>query len=130
MKKRRPKRSSLIKTLDKEFSIYIRRRNAKNNIATCFACGKKDHYKNLQNGHFMSRKHYSTRWDETNCQVQCVKCNIFRNGEQFKFGVLLDKKYGKKTAEQLLLKSHTIEKISTQDLQDKIKYYRDLNKTF
>ena len=78
----------------------------------------------------MSRKHYSTRWDETNCQVQCVKCNIFRNGEQFKFGVLLDKKYGKKTAEQLLLKSHTIEKFSLQDLQDKIKYYRDLNKTF
>lgn len=78
----------------------------------------------------MSRKFYSTRWDETNCQVQCVSCNIFRQGEQFKFGVLLDKKYGKKTAQSLLLKSHKIQKFSTADLQEMIKYYRDLNKTF
>ena len=62
----------LIQQLDKEFSIFIRRRYAINDIATCVTCGKKDHWKKLQAGHFMSRKHLSTRWDEDNVQVQCA----------------------------------------------------------
>jgi hypothetical protein len=72
-------RSKLIKKLDKVFSLYIRLRFAKNEIAQCFTCGKKDHYKRLQCGHFQSRKYYSTRWDEINCQVQCAGCNVFNN---------------------------------------------------
>ncbi len=60
MAKKTP-RKKLVEKLDKVFSIYIRRRNAVNDIAECFTCGKKDHWKKLQNGHFQSRKHYSTR---------------------------------------------------------------------
>ena len=87
-------RSKLIKKLDKVFSLYIRQRYAKNEIAQCFTCGKKDHYKKLQCGHFQSRKYYSTRWDEINCQVQCAGCNVFKYGEQFVFGKNLDLEYG------------------------------------
>ena len=86
-------RSKVIKQLDSVFSKYIRQRDAVNEIATCFTCGKRDHWKRLQNGHFQSRKHYSTRWDETNCQVQCAGCNVFKYGEQFLFGQNLDVKY-------------------------------------
>ena len=87
-------RSKLIKKLDKVFSLYIRQRYAKNEIAQCFTCGKKAHWKKLQCGHFQSRKHYSTRWDEINCQVQCAGCNVFKYGEQFIFGKNLDLEYG------------------------------------
>ena len=80
---RKVSRKNLIKKLDTVFSLYIRRRHAKNDIAQCYTCGKKDHYKKLQNGHFMSRKSYATRWDETNCQVQCVKCNMFEQGMSY-----------------------------------------------
>lgn len=119
-------RKKLIEKLDKVFSQYIRLREAKNGNSECFTCGKVDHWKRLQNGHFMSRKHLSTRWDETNCQVQCAGCNVFRYGEQYKFSIGLDVKYGKGTAESMLLKSKKTLKIDNIELETKIKYYQDL----
>lgn len=123
---KKPSRSKVIKQLDTVFSKYIRQREAVNEIATCFTCGKRDHWKRLQNGHFQSRKHYSTRWDEINCQVQCAGCNVFKYGEQFIFGQNLDIKYGLGTANELYLKAKKTVKISTVDLQDMVKHYKDL----
>ena len=48
-------RKTIVKKLDAIFSIYIRRRYAKDDIAECVTCGKQDHWKSLQAGHFMSR---------------------------------------------------------------------------
>ena len=116
-------RSKLIKKLDKVFSLYIRLRYAKNEIAQCFTCGKKDHYKRLQCGHFQSRKHYSTRWDEINCQVQCAGCNVFRYGEQFVFGKNLDMEFGKGCSESLYYKAKQTVKYSTNDINELITKY-------
>ena len=120
-------RSKLVKKLDTVFSIYIRRKESVNEIATCFTCGKQDHWKKLQNGHFQSRKHYSTRWDEVNCQVQCAGCNVFRYGEQYKFSLGLDQKYGEGTAEMLLIRAKQVFKISDFELEDLIKKYKSLD---
>jgi len=76
--------SKLKKELDKWFSLYIRLRDANEyGYTQCFTCGKVGHYKTggMQNGHFQSRKHLSTRFDEDNCQVQCIKCNMFSDKE-------------------------------------------------
>jgi hypothetical protein len=122
---RTPKRSTLVKKADAIFSQYIRKRYADNNgIAECFTCGKKDYWKSLQCGHFMSRKHYSTRWDEKNCQVQCAGCNVFRWGEQFKFGRNLDIKLGKGTADSLEQKSRQILKYNNIELIELIEHYK------
>lgn len=122
---RTPKRSTLVKKADAIFSQYIRKRYADNNgIAECFTCGKKDHWKSLQCGHFMSRKHYSTRWDEKNCQVQCAGCNVFRWGEQFKFGRNLDIKLGKGTADSLEQKSRQVLKYNNIELIELIEHYK------
>jgi hypothetical protein len=72
----------------------------------------------------MSRKHMATRYDEQNCQVQCVGCNMFKDGEQFKFSLALDSKYGKGTAEDLLRKAKKTLKIMPQDFEEKISYYK------
>tara|TARA_R110000803_G_scaffold87177_1_gene153770 strand:+ start:503 stop:880 length:378 start_codon:yes stop_codon:yes gene_type:complete len=119
-------RSKIVKKLDTVFSIYIRQKESVNDIATCFTCGKQDHWKKLQNGHFQSRKHYSTRWDETNCQVQCAGCNVFRYGEQYKFSLGLDQKYGEGTAEMLLIKAKQVFKISDDELEDLINKYKSI----
>lgn len=122
-------RKNIVKKLDEVFSQYIRLRNADAHGNTeCFTCGKKDHWKKLQCGHFQSRKHYATRWDEVNCQVQCSACNVFRYGEQYIFGINLDKQYGKDTAIQLNQASRQIVKLSNQDLLDKIEYYKTVVK--
>ena len=113
-------RKTIVKNLDKVFSEYIRRRYAKNGIAECVTCGKKDHWKNLQAGHFMSRKHYATRWDEENVEVQCMACNVYRYGEQYLFA----KHLGEEKADELLAKSRTMVKIKDWELQDMIEIYK------
>ena len=118
--------SKLKKELDTIFSLYIRLRESEEGLVQCFTCGKVSHYKSgMQNGHFQSRKHLSTRWDEENCQVQCVGCNMFKAGEQYKFSVALDSKYGEGTAEELELLARTIMKVSRIDYEDKISYYKE-----
>lgn len=119
-------RKSLIKKLDTVFSQYIRRRFAVNEVAKCVTCGKEAHWKELQAGHFMSRKHYSTRWEETNVQVQCSGCNVFRYGEQYKFGIYLEQAYEKGTADELQAKSREITKFSDYRLLELIEYYNEL----
>jgi hypothetical protein len=120
-------RSSLVKKLDNVFSIYIRKRYAINGKATCFTCEKIDDWNKLQCGHFQSRKHYATRWDETNCQVQCVGCNVYRYGEQYKFGIHLDQVHGLGTSERLLQKSRNECKIKNYELDELIEKYKQMN---
>ena len=120
--------SKLKKELDTIFSLYVRLREATDEgLVQCFTCNKVSHYKSgMQNGHFQSRKHLSTRWSETNCQVQCVGCNMFKAGEQYKFSVALDSKYGEGTSEYLEFTARTIMKVSRIDYEEKISYYKDL----
>ena len=119
-------RSKIVKKLDTIFSQYIRKKNSDHGMSQCFTCGKIDDWKKLQNGHFQSRRHYSTRWDEVNCQVQCAGCNVFKYGEQFKFGLELNKKFGSGTAENLHIKSKQQIKYQNFELLEMIKYYQEM----
>ena len=115
--------SKLKKKLDTIFSLYIRLRYADiNGYAECYTCGVRKHYKELQCGHFQSRKHLATRFDETNCQTQCPSCNVFKYGEQYKFGQRL----GKEVAESLLAKTRERVKFTRSDYAEMISYYKKL----
>jgi hypothetical protein len=118
---KKPSRKTIITKLDNIFSQYIRLRYSKNEIATCVTCGKQDHWKKLQAGHFVSRKHYATRWDEDNVQVQCSGCNVFRYGEQYLFSKYL----GVDLSEELLMKSRKIQKFTDSELLDMIELYNE-----
>ena len=118
--------SKLKKELDKWFSLYIRLRDSENGLCQCTTCGKVSHYKQgMQNGHFQSRRFMATRYDDKNCQPQCVACNMFRGGEQYRFALAIDAKYGEGTAEELQYKARQIQKFSRVDYEDKISYYKD-----
>ncbi len=114
-----------VKKLDAVFSRYIRLSRAdENGIATCITCGCKKPWKEQQCGHFMSRSHYSVRFDELNCDVQCVKCNMFRQGESYIFSLRLDEKHGEGTAEMLHQKSKQSQKIPKEELIEMRKEYQ------
>jgi 5-methylcytosine-specific restriction endonuclease McrA len=123
MAKKKLTRSKIIKKLDNIFSQYIRLSNSKNGNCTCVTCGKVGDWKNggIQAGHFISRKHYSTRWNEDNVKPQCVGCNVFRYGEQYKFSLYL----GKKKSKELFDKSLIITKFASYELEDMIDHYSD-----
>ena len=120
--------SKLKKELDKWFSLFIRLRDATpEGLCQCFTCGKVSHYKTgMQNGHFQSRKHLTTRWDLKNCQVQCVGCNMFKAGEQYKFSISLDAKYGEGTSEELEFLARQTWKITRTEYEDFVFYYKSI----
>ncbi len=115
---KRQKRSTLIRKLDRIFSEYIRRRDTdKKGQVICITCEKTYRYNEVDAGHFISRKHYRTRWDENNVHGQCRKCNRFSYGEQYLYSINLDRKLGKGAAEKMLMKSRQPIKLNTTDLQ-------------
>jgi hypothetical protein len=118
--------SKLKKELDKWFSLYIRLREATSEgMVQCFTCSKVSHYKKgMQCGHFQSRRHHATRWNERNCQVQCVKCNMFEQGEQFRFGLNIDVKYGEGSSQELQFLSLTTLKKARFEYENDIRYYK------
>ena len=127
---KKPTRSKLIKKLDTIFSQYVRLSNADDRgYCTCITCGKKGHWKTggIQAGHFISRKHYSTRWDLDNVKPQCVACNVYRAGEQYKYSLYLGEKLSKKLDD----KSREITKFTLKEIEDLIDlYYRLLKKYY
>jgi hypothetical protein len=117
---KKPTRSKLVKKLDVIFSQFIRLKYSdKHGMTKCFTCDKRDHYKSMQCGHFMSRKHYSTRWDENNVRVQCPGCNVFQYGKQYEFGL----KLGQQLAEEMYIKSKQIIKFTNDELVEMINHY-------
>ena len=118
--------SKLKKELDKWFSLYIRLREATpEGMIQCFTSGRVYHYKQMHAGHFMSRRHLATRWCEINVQPQSAADNLFGQGEQYKFGLNLDSKYGEGTAEELQYKARQTVKLSRVDYEEEISYYKN-----
>ena len=118
--------SKLKKELDKWFSLYIRLRDSNElGMVKCFTSGRVYHYKKIQAGHFMSRKHLATRWCEMNVQPQSAADNLFGQGEQYIFGLNLDAKYGEGTAEELQYKARQTVKLTRVDYEEEIVYYNN-----
>tara|TARA_R100001163_G_scaffold33509_1_gene25953 strand:+ start:700 stop:1107 length:408 start_codon:yes stop_codon:yes gene_type:complete len=109
--------------LDKIFSEYIRLRDSdhKGNCK-CISCGKEAlaFGGSIHAGHFMSRRHLATRYDEKNVNSQCSYCNTFLNGNQYRASIGINNKYGNGTAEELEKRSKTIIKLSRVDYEEAI----------
>lgn len=62
-------KSKLRDKLDAVFSKYIRLKYSDDKgYCRCISCGKVFPWKEIQNGHYMSRRYMSTRFSEDNCR--------------------------------------------------------------
>lgn len=95
-------RSRLTARIDKNFSIYIRYRDSVDGMCKCITCPSRLTPKELHAGHFISRGCALTRWDERNVHAQCAGCNTYRFGEQAKYLVALEDKYGREVVDELM----------------------------
>lgn len=116
--------TQLKKKLDKVFSEYIRTRDMDNGQATCFTCGVKKPWKQMHAGHFQSRSKLNTRFNPVNVQPQCPRCNLWSQGEQYQFGINLDKRYGKGTSERLRQESEQTRRITAAEYQELIDHFQ------
>jgi hypothetical protein len=57
---------------------YVRLKASDDNgYCQCVTCGKVDHYKAMQGGHFYSRRHTVFKLFEENIHPQCPACNVY-----------------------------------------------------
>ena len=91
-------RKKLHKKCWRLISEFIRRKDADfNGFVSCFTCGKKSHWKEMNAGHW---RHGVLDLDERNIKSQCAKCNLFLSGRldvyTMKLIDLHDKEYVRK----------------------------------
>lgn len=116
---------SLKSKLDRLFSIYIRLRDSdKNGYCRCISCGKFNHWKDVDCGHFVNRSHMSTRYNERNCHAQCRKCNRFDEGNNIGYTRGLIKLYGVKILNDLDVLKHTQSYMKAFDYNILIDHYK------
>lgn len=118
-------RSKLIKQADTAFSRYIRRKNANHEMARCVTCGAYKHWKEMQNGHYLSRKNIHTRWDEQNCHVQCSYCNEVLGGNLKAYKQFLISKYGEGIINELKQRSNKKTKVTLVQVKEIAKNYKE-----
>jgi hypothetical protein len=107
-----------ISALDDLFSEYIRLRDSDTNgICTCISCGFKDHWKDMDCGHYIVRKHMSLRFSERNCNAQCQNCNRFKYGNLKGYSMGLIRKYGPNILEELNTAKNQTVKIGRYEIE-------------
>lgn len=110
--------AKLKKEADKYWSRYIRLRDSENGVCKCISCGVVKPWKDMQNGHFVSRASSTLRFDEENCNAQCVGCNMFKQGNQYAYSINLDMKYGDGTAKKLHDQRFDTHKFTVLELEE------------
>lgn len=117
--------TSAKKTCDQWFSKYIRIRDANHNgLCKCITCDTIKHWKEMDAGHFQSRRYMATRYEEKNCHAQCQRCNQYGAGEQYLHGQAINLLYGKGAAENIVMKSNFIQKMTKNELMELARYYQ------
>jgi hypothetical protein len=115
--------SALKKKADAATSLFVRQKYAPNGIAECYTCGKRDEWKRMQNGHFISRNNSATRYDLDNLRVQCAGCNVWGRGKLNIFADKLLKELGTKRFKALLARGRTTHQFTRQELEQIIKQH-------
>lgn len=125
--------ATLKRKLWKEFSLYIRRREADADGCTrCFTCGVRKHYTELDAGHYIPKSVGGANlyFSEHNVHAQCTACNRFRHGNLHVYALRLQEKYGDGILQRLEAYRKGAVKYNSAELTLLIKHYRKLNGYF
>lgn len=114
--------------LDKEFSLFIRLRDAMpNGCFRCISCGQIKPFEQADCGHYINRQHMATRFDEMNCNAQCRACNRFDEGNMQGYRRGLVAKYGEQRVFLLEARKNEVRQYSDFEYTVLIAHYKKLN---
>lgn len=119
------RRTDYIKKLDKIFSEYIRLRDSMGAYFRCISCGKIKPYAQADCGHYHSRVHMATRFDEDNCHAECARCNRFVADHLIGYRKNLIEKIGQSRFDLLEFKASQTKKWSDFELKALIEHYKE-----
>ena len=123
---KKPTVSALKKKLDRIFSEYIRRRDADKHtgFAKCCSCPVRLPWKQMDAGHYISRKHNSTRYHEKNVHAQCRACNRYDEGNTSGYTLFLEGRYGQTIIGYLDRLGHQTKQFRPPELLELIETYK------
>lgn len=118
-------KEKLIRKLDIWFSKYIRLRDVgENGYFRCISCQRVLSYEYMECGHYIPRSNMATRFDEKNCNGQCVTCNRIKlgNSREYRAGMLL--KYGGIPVLVLETRKNAVKSWSRYEMEELIEHYK------
>lgn len=126
MSKKKPSIPSLQKKLDAIFSKWLRLSSADHaGMVKCYTCPSIKHWKEMQCGHFHSRRYLSLRWYRLNVAPQCPSCNLFNQGAGAEFANSIIRDYGVKTLQELSAEKNKTIKLDRGDYLLMIEQYTE-----
>lgn len=118
--------STLKKKADKAVSLYVRQAAAdRQGYATCYTCGARKRWQELQCGHFVPRNVSRTRYDLDNLRVQDVGCNVWGRGRLHIFSGRLLAEIGGRRFKALLARARETHQFTVPELQVVERGYRE-----
>lgn len=115
----------LVAKLDRVFSQYIRLRDIMpNGYGRCIACGKIKPYSDLDCGHYFSRIHMATRFEEDNCNAECKFCNRVSSEHLIGYRDNLIRKIGIGRYDRLNVLAHSTKHWQDFELEAMINHYQ------
>lgn len=98
-----------------------------NGYCQCVTCGKFDHWKNMQGGHFIPRGNAATKLLTENVHPQCKGCNGFamKHGDAaHRYTLYMVDMYGRAEVDEMLRTKHKPFKWFRPDVEDMIKDFK------
>ena len=124
-KPKEEKLSDVIKRADVVFSKWVRKKvDNYDRTFACISCGRWYSNKEMDAGHFITRKRSSVRFHPDNCWPQCKECNRMKDGNEKKYEKNLIKLIGQERVDQLKQLANQTHKWTRQELLDLIEKYK------
>lgn len=119
----KPKKQKTVAKLREEAAVLLQklvRMKAADvdGIAQCVTCGKKQHFKEMDGGHFISRKYTATKLIEENVHPQCKGCNQFASGRHDDYSLYMVDTYGIEMVRELNDKKRELCKQNRIELEE------------
>lgn len=99
-----------------------------NGYCQCVTCGKVDHYKNMDGGHFISRRYTAHKLLEENLAPQCKGCNLFGEGSKPAYTLYMIDTYGREFVDELEATKGQTKKWPRAEIMDEIQRLKEYEK--
>lgn len=110
-------RKALVRELDAKVSNIVRKRGSRNGMNQCYTCGRIMPWKQLDCGHYISRRYVATRFDFDNMRPQCIVCNRELGGNLKTYDKRLRLELGNEKVDELWRKARK-ETLTTGELYE------------
>jgi hypothetical protein len=123
---KKSEKSKLVEKLDVVFSEFVRLRDSDHNgIVECIICQDKQHWRDVDCGHYQDRDHMGTRWDEVNGNGECRECNRYSDVPTYIYAAKINQKYGAGAADRMDKLAKSTVQFEDHELKKMYDYYRD-----